>query len=559
MIEGTDSTNGSLARLRRAIALFKALSIPDDPLITVITPAWNTQTSWFLELTTSLFEQSFLQWQWCIVDDCSSAVDFHSVLTEFEALANVEVICLTESHGISRATNAGLAAAAGQFVCFVDHDDTLAPHALRDCVAALQSGFDAVYTDSDKLDSNGRYVEPFFKPDWSPEFFRGVMYVGHLLCARRDLALAIGGFDFRYDGVQDFDFMLRYSELTSAIGHVPEILYHWRAVSGSVAASTDAKGDLGSLQQEAVANHLKRLNLQATVTKGDFPHRLKIIPSPRRSSPGVTVIIPTRDSAEILHKCIYNLFSRTTFSNLQVLCVDNETTETAALDEMRRAPVERILFPGKFNFSKANNLAAQYATGEFLVFMNNDVEVITPDWVEQLLYYAEQEDVGAVGPLLLYPDRTVQHAGVVLGCRGTADHVLRGVPGDCDGYAGSLSCAREVSAVTGACLMMRRSVFDEIEGFNEHFFTAYQDVDLCLKLRGKGKRNIFTPRARLIHHESLSRGSHYDFVDRNLLLDLWEPLIQAGDPYFNPNFDLDTCDYQTRANTSRSTRRQQYA
>ena len=369
------------------------------------------------------------------------------------------------------------------------------------------------------------------------------MYVGHLLCVRRDLALTIGGFDPLYDGAQDFEFFLRYSEIAPKIAHVPEILYHWRAVPGSVAADTQAKGNLEVLQQRAVGSHLARLGLAANAERGDFPHRVKIVPFARRAYPKVSIIIPTKDSPEILHKCLHTLFAKTTYINFEVLCVDNETTDLKALQEMSNAPVERLLFPGAFNFSKANNLALQYAAGEYLIFMNNDVEVITPDWIEQMLYYAEQSDVGAVGSLLLYADGTVQHAGVVLGCRGIADHVLRFSHGGSDGYAGSLSCAREVSAVTGACLMIRRSLFDEIERFNEHFFTAYQDVDLCLKIREKGKRIIFTPRARLIHHESVSRGKYYDLVDHNLLLDRWEPLIKAGDPYYNCNFDVHACDY----------------
>jgi GT2 family glycosyltransferase len=249
----------------------------------------------------------------------------------------------------------------------------------------------------------------------------------------------------------------------------------------------------------------------------------------------------------MLSTCLYNLFSKTTYPNFEVICIDNETTDRRALEEMRLAPVERIILSGRFNFSKANNLGRRFASGNYLVFMNNDVEVITPEWLEEMLYYAEQDDVGAVGSLLLYPDQRVQHAGVVLGCRGTADHVLRHAPAHSDGYAGSLSCAREVSAVTAACLMTRLDVFDAVEGFNEHFFTAYQDVDLCLKIRRLGKRIIFTPHAKLVHHESISRGRYYDFVDRNLLLDYWEPLIKAGDPYYNPNFDVQACDYTLAA------------
>jgi O-antigen biosynthesis protein len=529
-------------RLRDSVTLLEEFLESRKPLISIITPTWNTKPLWFLDLALSILEQSFLDWEWCIVDDCSSSTEFHAFFPELLRLPNVRIEKLEKGRGISGATNRGLELASGEFVCFVDHDDLLARDALKRCGEALRD-FDAVYTDSDKADELGRRSEPFHKPAWSPELFRGVMYIGHLLCVRREMAAAVGGFDSRFDGVQDFEFFLRFSERTNRIRHVPEILYHWRAVHGSVASSSDAKGDLGRLQQEAVQAHLDRLGLRARAERGDYPHRVKILPRERTSRPKVSIIIPTKDSPALLHQCLYSLFSKTLYPNFEVLCIDNGTTDPLALEEMREAPVERIVLPGIFNFSKANNLGLRNATGEYLVFMNNDIEIISSDWIEQMLYYSEQPDVGAVGGLLLYANGTVQHAGVVLGCRGTADHVLRGCPGHSDGYAGSLSCAHEVSAVTAACMMMRRDVYESVSGFNEHFFTAYQDVDLCLKVRRQGKRIIFTPRAEFIHHESASRGQYYDHVDRHLLLDYWEPLIKAGDPYFNPNFNVQACDY----------------
>jgi O-antigen biosynthesis protein len=539
---GDELAVASVQKLRDSVTLLQEFWEDRKPLISIITPTWNTKPQWFLDLALSILEQSVLDWEWCIVDDGSSSTEFHLFFPELLRLPNVRIEKLEKGRGISGATNRGLELASGEFVCFVDHDDLLARDGLKRCGEAIWD-FDAVYTDSDKVDELGRRSEPFHKPAWSPELFRGVMYVGHLLCVRREMAAAVGGFDWRFDGVQDFEFFLRFSERTNRIRHVPEILYHWRAVHGSVASSSDAKGDLGRLQQEAVQVHLDRLGLRARAERGDYPHRVKILPRARTSRPKVSIIIPTKDSPALLHQCLYSLFSKTQYANFEVLCIDNGTTDPLALQEMREAPVERIVLPGIFNFSKANNLGLRNATGDYLVFMNNDIEIISSDWIEQMLYYSEQPDVGAVGGLLLYPNGVVQHAGVVLGCRGTADHVLRGCPGHSDGYAGSLSCAHEVSAVTAACMMMRRDVYESVDGFNEHFFTAYQDVDLCLKVRRQGKRIIFTPRAEFIHHESASRGQYYDHVDRHLLLDYWEPLIKAGDPYFNPNFNVQACDY----------------
>ncbi|MBV9302588.1 MAG: glycosyltransferase family 2 protein [Acidobacteriaceae bacterium] len=539
---GFGKADGYQETLEKSVDRFKRLSRYERPFISVITPTWNTKPEWFSELAVSLLEQSFLDWEWCIVDDNSSNISFQECFANLQ-LPNVQIERLKERKGISGATNHGLNMARGKFVCFVDHDDLLPRNALATCLESIDGGVDAIYTDSDKIDEQGRRSEPFHKPDWSPEYFRGVMYVGHLLCVRRQVALEIGGFDSQFDGVQDFEFFLRFSEKTDRIRHVPEILYHWRTVPGSVATQTDAKGDLGRLQRAAVQAQLDRLGLRADAKEGEYPHRVKIVPHPRVSWPKVSVIIPTKNSPDILRQSLYSLFARTTYSNFEVVCVDNETSDRQALEEMKNAPIQRVILSGQFNFSKANNLALQYSTGEYLVFMNNDIEVVSPDWIEQMLYYAEQADVGAVGALLVYPDGNVQHAGIVLGCRGTGDHVLRGIPGDADGYAGSLSCAREVTAVTAACLMLRRELFLSLGGFNEHFFTAYQDLDLCLRIRDQKKRIIFTPQARFVHRESVSRGKYYDFVDRNLLLDYWEPLIKQGDPYYNPHLSLEPCDY----------------
>jgi GT2 family glycosyltransferase len=526
----------------RSVSSSRPRAEASTPRISIITPTWNTKPSWFAEAALSVLEQSCADWEWCIADDASTTTDFFALFPVLEETGKVRIRRLERHAGISEASNEGLRLASAAYVCFLDHDDLLAPTALAECLEMLEQGLDAVYTDSDKVDEAGLRREPFHKPDWSPEYFRGVMYVGHLLCVRRDLALEAGGFDSHYDRIQDFEFMLRFSERTQRIGHVSRVLYHWRAVPGSVAATADAKGDIGGLQKEAVQAHLRRLHLPATAEPGSVPHRIRVIPLPRNAHPTVSIIIPTKDAPDVLEKCLCSIIQRTAYPGFEIVCVDNETRDPRALHLLRTSPIKRVLFPGRFNFSQANNCGVKQASGEYLVFMNNDIEVITADWIQEMLYYAEQNDVGAVGGLLLYPDRTVQHAGIVLGCRGTADHVLRHAPAGSDGYAGSLTCAHEVSAVTAACMMLRRETFDQIGGFNGHYFTAYQDVDLCLQLRSLGKRNIFCPQAVFFHFESYSRGSHYDFVDRNLLLDRWEEMM-VSDPYYNPNFDADTCDY----------------
>jgi GT2 family glycosyltransferase len=518
-----------------------------DPFFSIITPTHNTKLQWLAEAAASLLQQTFADWEWCIVDDGSESRELQEMLEKFARLSSHVRVKFVPQGGISTANNHGLQMASGEYVCFLDHDDLLEPEALAAMAEKIDAGFDVVYSDEDKLDEErGELVEHFFKPDWSPEYFRGVMYVGHLLCIRRELAARVR-FDSAFDGVQDFEFMLRVSESGAKIGHVPRILYHWRKTSGSIAEKTTAKPRIAVLQEHAVSNHLARVGLPARAEQSAHPHRLQIVPLDRSVFPPVSIIIPTKDAPELLERCLKSISEKTSHPELEVIVMDNETTDEEALRVMEEYPIRRLDSPNPFNFSRANNLGAQEAAGEFLLFLNNDTEIVAEDWLEQLLYYAEQPDVGAVGALLLYENRTVQHAGVALGMRGTADHTMRGFPSDVDGYAGSLACAREVSAVTAACLMMRKSLFFEIGGFNEHFFTAYQDVDLCLRLRERGLRIIHTPRAVVLHHESVSRKNYYDMVDRMLLLDRWEPVIQRGDPYYNPNLALESGDYSRRS------------
>ena len=519
----------------------------DVPIFSVLTPAFNSKPEWLAEAALSLANQTLADWEWCIVDDGSESRETRKLLESLTTISPRVRVQFAANGGISAACNQALDLARGEYVCFLDHDDLLHPLALEAMREKMEEGYDVAYSDEDKLDdATGDLVEPFFKPDWSPEYFRGVMYVGHLLCVRRELACKTR-FDSAFDGVQDFEFMLRLSESGVRVGHVPQILYHWRKTPGSIAEKTDAKPQIGPTQERAVNAHLERMKLAARAEQSALPHRLKLVPINRESLARISIIIPTRDAPEVFERCLKSIFTKTSHPSFEVIVMDNETTDKRSLQLMEEYPVRRIPFPGPFNFSRANNQGAVAATGEFLVFLNNDTEVITEDWLQHLLYYAEQPDVGAAGALLAYDDLTVQHAGVALGMRGTADHVMRRFPVDVDGYAGSLACAREVSAVTGACLMIRKALFEEIGGFNAHYFTAYQDVDLCLRLRAKGLRVIFNPQARLLHHESVSRQSYYDMIDRMLLLDQWEDVIERGDPYYNRNLNLERGDYSPRS------------
>jgi GT2 family glycosyltransferase len=519
------------------------------PLISVITPIYNTDPRWLTRVVQSLRAQSYPHWQLCICDDGSTDEATTRALAGLADDPSIRIVRNEANRGISAASNRALELAEGDYVAFLDHDDELAPDALLECVWILNEKpeTDVVYTDEDKVDRWGRHSKPFHKPDWSPELFRGVMYVGHLLVVRRSLVDEVGGFDSAFDGVQDYELMLRVSERTHRIEHVPRILYHWRKLPGSVASSTDAKPGISALQAAAVNAHLERRSIAAEAQPHPtLPHRVVMHPKPRNAWPSVDIVIPTKDAPHHIRRCLESLHGQTTYPDFRVYVVDNRTTDPDALQAIRRSGATVVPFDEPFNFSRAINRGVAAGRGEFVLLLNNDTEVASPDWLEAMVWLAEVPDVGAVGPLLLYPNRRVQHAGVVLGMRGTADHIMRGYPPDVDGYAGSLACAREVSAVTGACMLVRREVYRELGGLDVHFATHYQDVDFCLRIRGKGLRNLFTPRSVLIHHESSSRGAQYDRLDRALLLDRWAETIARGDPYYNPWLSLAGADYRVR-------------
>lgn len=517
------------------------------PLFSVVMPVYKTPLPLLEQTIASVRNQRFEDWELCICDDGSKDPALLETLEAHRATdSRVKLRINEHNQGISGATNDAMELVTGRFVVLLDHDDELTPDALEEFAWVLEDrpGVDAIYSDQDKIDENGNEIDRFYKPDWSPDCFRRVMYVGHLLAVRTELLRKVGGFDPHFDKVQDFEMMLRVSEHTTAIHHIPKILYRWRAIGGSIAATSDAKGKIEQLQSKAVAAHLRRLGIAADVRPHPyFPHRLRVTYEPPAHEPKVSIIIPTKDHPEHIGRCLDSIFNWTSYRNFEVVVVDNGTTHPEALEIMASYPVVLVPFNERFNYSRANNLGVAASSGEYVILLNNDTEVVSPDWIELLLGGFVQEDVGMTGALLAYPNKSVQHAGVVLGPRGTADHVMRHFPIDVDGYAGSLSCTHEVSGVTGACLMTSRALYDKVGGLVEHFGTHYQDVDLCLRIRELGKRILFVPDAMLIHYESATRGGDYDLLDRLLLQDRWQAEISAGDPYFNPAFSKVRLDF----------------
>lgn len=533
-------------------ALKKRLeNLPRRPLLSIVTPLYNTPDSFLRACIGSVCDQVYPEWELILVDDASPDPHARQLAALYaETDPRIKVIARPQNGNISQASNDGIAMAQGEYMLFLDHDDEIGPSALlrfaEEIVAHPEA--DAIYSDQWKCDEHGRVIDHHYKPDWSPIFLMGVMYVGHLLCVRASLVKTLGGFDKTFDGVQDFEFMLRLSEHTQAIRHIPEALYKWRAIAGSLAAGENEKFGIQEKQELAVNRHLERLGMPFVAkSNSDLGHRIVLSPTAATPAGKVSIVIPSKDQGEVIGRCLDSIFGLTDYPAFEVILVDNGTTDPVALAAFERHPIKKVAFNEKFNYSRANNLGVAASDGEFVLLLNNDTEVLDADWLRTLVAYLADPRVGAVGPVLLYPDGRVQHAGVVLGCRGTADHAMRFFPAEVDGYAGSLCCSREVSAVTAACLLMRRALFDELGGLSEDYATHYQDVDLCLKIREKNYSIICAAYPRLVHYESLSRKEGgYDRIDRAILIDRWFDQLKSPDPFYNVNLSIDRLDYSVR-------------
>jgi O-antigen biosynthesis protein len=529
------------------------------PTISVIVPVYNTPPAFIDEMVQSVLAQTYPHWELCLADGASPAPHVRPVLERYAAEdPRIHVTFLAANDGIAGNTNAALELARGEYVALLDHDDTLAPFALYEVVRAINDRPDAdlIYSDEDKLDETGRRVDPCFKPDWSPDTLRSHNYVCHMLVLRRDLMTRLGGIRPGFDGAQDYDLVLRASEQARRIVHVPQVLYHWRMHPQSTAANTDSKRYLVEAGRRALAEHLERMRTPASVAEGTIPGTYRVVYHLPRQ-PLVSVLVPNRDAVQMLARCLDSI-ARSSYANYEVLVLENfsEQAETFAYYRQleRQGNVRIVSWTKPFNYAAVNNYGAAHARGEVLLFLNNDVEAITPDWLEGMVKHALRPEVGAVGAKLLYADDTIQHAGIVVGMGGVAGHVHRLFPRDADGYMHRLRLTHNCAAVTGACLMTRRDVFERVGGFDEAFVLAFNDVDLCLQIQAAGYRVLWTPEAELYHFESKTRG-YEDTPEKlarfareyQLFMAKWEAYLRTGDPYYNPNFRLDRADFALRA------------
>ena len=525
----------------------RAAELPGGgPTISVIVPVYNPEIRWLDAAIESVQEQVYERWQLHLINDASTNPDVAERLDQHAASDDrIFVTHRTTNGHIAAATNDGLAVATGEFVAFMDHDDALAPFALA-AVALESSGTDIIYTDEDKIDSTGRHYDPHCKPSWNPELLLGQNYMSHLTAIRRSLITSVGGLRTGFDGSQDHDLLLRATAATTPerIRHIPLVAYHWRAIAGSTAL---APGEKSYTEDASIRALEDRLGPEWSVELGGAPTAYRTIP-PLTDFPLVSIVIPTRDRLDLVIQCVESL-ARTTYPAFEILIVDNDSAEPETLEwfaAFDNGHDHRVIpAPGPFNYSKINNIGVDAGRGELVLLLNNDTEVINPDWLTSLVRWIQQPNIGAVGAKLLYPNDTIQHAGVILGLGGLAGHGQIHEPADSTGYFNRLMLTHEVGAVTAACLLTRRSTWDELGGLDEALAVAFNDIDYCMRVRhNAGQRILWTPDALLYHHESVSRGAEDDPVkvarfnkEVDLALERWGDVLDA-DPAYSPNLTL---------------------
>ena len=531
-----------------------------SPLISIAVPAYQTPVEFLRQMIESLIVQTYSNWELCIVNASPDNEEMQKVLAEYSAGDSRVRFCnLKENLGIAENTNRAFAMTKGEFVGLLDHDDLLAPNALYEIVKILQDHLqaDALYTDEDKVTTElDEHFQPHLKPDFNLDLLRSNNYICHFFVVRKSIVEKAGGFRKEFDGAQDYDFIFRCTENAGEVLHVPEILYHWRTHKASTADNPASKMYAFEAGKRAIEAHLKR-----TGTKGEVSHTQDLgfyrVKYPVQGKPLVSVIIPNKDEKETLQTCLEMLEKNTGYQNFEIIIVENNSTTDEIFRYYKELSGNRrihLLRWGKeFNYSAINNFAAAHAKGEYLLFLNNDVKSINPDWLEEMLGVCQRPEVGGVGAKLIYPDNTIQHAGCVIGMGGIAGHMFVDMPADRTGYLHKASLLQDMSAVTAACLLMKKEVFEQAGGFTEELAVAFNDVDLCLKVRKNGYLIVYDPYAKLYHMESKTRGAEDSKEKvRRFQTEIeymrchWIDILKNGDPCYNKNLSLTKWNYSLK-------------
>ena len=530
-------------------------------VFSIAVPVFRTPAKFLCEMIESVRSQSFPFWELCLANADPEDREVAEILERYcREDRRIRVKNLKENKGISENTNAALAMARGEFVGLLDHDDLLAPDALYEMAARLEKdeGIDVFYTDEDKVTTDlSEHFQPHLKPDFNLDLLRSNNYICHFFVVRREIAESIGGFRPEFNGAQDYDFIFRCTEQAEKIVHIPRILYHWRVHSASTADNPASKMYAYEAGKRAIEGNLERSGVRGVVSlRQDYG--FYDVHYPVEGEPLVSILIPNKDQKETLMHCIHSVLETSTWKNLEILIIENnsEQEETfACYRELEKDPRIRILtYPGKtFNYSAINNFGVQQAKGEYLLFLNNDIEVITPDWIEQMLGNCQRPEVGIVGAKLYYPDNTIQHAGIIIGIGGIAGHAFLGLARAKSGYLHKASLQMDYSAVTAACMMMKAEAFRKAGGFEEKLTVAFNDVDLCLRTVEQGWLVVYDPHVEMYHYESKSRGAE-DSEEKlrrfqqeiEFMRTRWIRLLKDGDPNYNPNLTLSKWNYSLR-------------
>ena len=534
-----------------------------SPKISIVVPLYKTPEKYLRRLVESVQEQTYSNWELCLSDGSGADSPVAGILKQLAASdKRIKVIPHDSALQISENTNSAIEAATGDFIAFADHDDELTPHALFECVKALNdhSGTLVVYSDEDKMSMDGhKFFQPHFKPDYNPDLLCTVNYICHLFVVSRKVIDQVGMLRKEFDGAQDYDFIFRCVEAVKdeEIYHVPKILYHWRCHEDSTAENPESKMYAFEAGRRAVQEHYNRTGIQAKVLDGEFLglYRTEFI---RDHDPLISIIIPNKDHIDDLKRCMDSIDQKSTYQNYEYVIVENNSTDPATFEYYKKLEAENekvhvVYWDGVFNYSAINNYGASFARGEYFLLLNNDTEIINPNCLEELLGYCMRSDVGAVGARLYYEDDTIQHAGVVIGFGGIAGHCFVLQPRGTTGYCHRIICAQDYSAVTAACMMVKRTAFEEVGGLSEELQVAFNDIDFCMKLRKAGYLIVYNPYAELYHYESKSRGLE-DTPEKvarfnreiSVFEKRWPDILRNGDPYYNPNLTLKSQDFSLK-------------
>lgn len=542
-----------------------------QPVISIVVPLYRTPEKYLKELIKSVLSQTYPNWELCLADGSgltqaeaagTESADEHrrALLDRCAARdSRIKVKYLEKNLGIAGNTNAGLEMASGDYVGLLDHDDLLAPDALYEIVSRLQgeSCPELIYTDEDKIDGEGKeHFQPNLKPDFNPDLLRANNYICHFLVFSRALLGRVGGIDSRYDGAQDYDFILRCTEQADGICHIPRVLYHWRTHAQSTADNPLSKEYAYEAGRRAIAAHLERCGLQGEVIRkkdfGFYRVRYQV-----QGTPLVSIIIPNKDEKETLKKCLESVLDKTKYSNYEIIIVENNSKTDEIFDYYKeidgRNRIRVVYWDREFNYSAINNFGARHASGEYLVFLNNDMEIVSEDWLDELLGHCSRPGTGIVGARLYYPDDTIQHAGIIVGIGGIGGSLFVGMKRGHGGYLHKESLQQDLSAVTAACMMVSREAFEAVGGLEEKLAVAFNDVDFCLRVRALGYLVVYDPYVELYHYESKTRGAE-DTPEKvrrfqseiEFMRTRWISILKDGDPYYNKNFSLAKWNYSLR-------------